>query len=198
MMPELKAPQVNMPFDGNYSQQDYAEQLIQEYIDAGVDPSEVWAQSFDLKDVKYWISNHPEFAKQAVYLDGRYSSRSFNPSKGSSWKPGMRSLVDSGVKIIAPPIWVLVQESWGNKIVPSEYAVAAKAAGLDIITWSFERSGSLDSGGGWYFQSIKDQINSDGDVYKVLDVIAQDVGAIGVFSDWPATVTYYANCMGIK
>jgi len=198
MTPELKAPQVNMPFDGNYSQQDYAEQLIQEYIDAGVDPSEVWTQSFDLKDVKYWISNHPEFAKQAVYLDGRYSSRSFNPSKGSSWKPGMRSLVDSGVKIIAPPIWVLVQESWGNKIVPSEYAVAAKAAGLDIITWSFERSGSLDSGGGWYFQSIKDQINSDGDVYKVLDVIAQDVGAIGVFSDWPATVTYYANCMGIK
>ena len=32
---------------------------------------------------------------------------------------------------------------------------------------------------------------------KLLDVLAQDVGVKGVFSDWPATVTYYANCMGL-
>ena len=31
--------------------------------------------------------------------------------------------------------------------------------------------------------------------FNVLDVLAQDVGVEGVFSDWPATVTYYANCM---
>lgn len=37
----------------------------------------------------------------------------------------------------------------------------------------------------------------DGDVFKVLDVLAKDVGVIGVFSDWPATTTYYANCMGL-
>jgi glycerophosphoryl diester phosphodiesterase len=41
-------------------------------------------------------------------------------------------------------------------------------------------------------------INNDGDMLEVLDVLAQDVGVIGVFSDWPATVTYYANCKGIK
>jgi glycerophosphoryl diester phosphodiesterase len=33
---------------------------------------------------------------------------------------------------------------------------------------------------------------------RVLDVLAAtgppDVGVIGVFSDWPATVTFYANC----
>ena len=29
----------------------------------------------------------------------------------------------------------------------------------------------------------------------VLDVFGQ-VGIRGIFSDWPATVTYYANCMG--
>ena len=33
---------------------------------------------------------------------------------------------------------------------------------------------------------------------KVLDVLAQDVGIRGIFSDWAATVTYYANCMGMK
>ena len=31
----------------------------------------------------------------------------------------------------------------------------------------------------------------------VLDVLARQVGIIGIFSDWPAAVTYYANCMGL-
>jgi glycerophosphoryl diester phosphodiesterase len=26
-------------------------------------------------------------------------------------------------------------------------------------------------------------------------VLAQDVGIIGLFSDWPATTTFYANCL---
>ena len=33
-------------------------------------------------------------------------------------------------------------------------------------------------------------------MYKVLDVLAREVGILGIFSDWPATSTYYANCMG--
>jgi glycerophosphoryl diester phosphodiesterase len=32
----------------------------------------------------------------------------------------------------------------------------------------------------------------------LLDVLARQVGIRGIFSDWPATVTYYANCMGLK
>jgi glycerophosphoryl diester phosphodiesterase len=32
----------------------------------------------------------------------------------------------------------------------------------------------------------------------VIDALAQQVGVKGIFSDWPATVTYYANCMGLK
>ena len=31
-----------------------------------------------------------------------------------------------------------------------------------------------------------------------LDVLAGDVDILDIFSDWPATVTYYANCMGLK
>ena len=27
---------------------------------------------------------------------------------------------------------------------------------------------------------------------------ARDVGVLGVFSDWPATTTFYASCMGMK
>ncbi len=85
-----------------------------------------------------------------------------------------------------------------NAIVPSEYAKAAKAAGLKIIAWSLERSGLLSQGGGgWYYQSIAEAIDNEGDTYELVDVLAKDVGVIGIFSDWPATVTYYANCMGM-
>ncbi len=39
--------------------------------------------------------------------------------------------------------------------------------------------------------------DSDGVMYEYIDALAKDVGAEGIFSDWPATVTYYANCMGL-
>ena len=32
----------------------------------------------------------------------------------------------------------------------------------------------------------------------VIDVLARDAKVRGVFSDWPAAVTYYASCMGMK
>jgi glycerophosphoryl diester phosphodiesterase len=32
----------------------------------------------------------------------------------------------------------------------------------------------------------------------VLDVLAQDVGIRGIFSDWAATVSFYASCKNLK
>jgi glycerophosphoryl diester phosphodiesterase len=109
----------------------------------------------------------------------------------------MAELAAEGVRIIAPPIWMLLALD-GERIVPSTYAKAAKAAGLEIITWTLERSGPLKIGGGWYYQSVADVIDNDGDMLEILDVLAKQVGIRGIFSDWPATVTYYANCMGLK
>lgn len=194
--PELKAPSVDMPFEGNYSQANYAQQMIDDYKQAGIDAKDVLPQSFNLEDVLYWIKNEPEFGGQAVYLDDRYdTAQAFNPNDAATWKPGMQELADQGVKIIAPPLWVLVTLDESDKISPSAYAKAAKEAGLDIITWTLERSGPLNSGGGWYYQSIEKAIDDDGDMLVLLDVLAKEVGVRGVFSDWPATVTYYANCM---
>ncbi len=59
-------------------------------------------------------------------------------------------------------------------------------------------SGPLNDGGGWYYRTIAETIDDDGDMYALLDVLAQDVGIRAIFSDWPATVTYYANCMGLE
>ncbi|ABX50935.1 glycerophosphodiester phosphodiesterase [Shewanella baltica] len=197
MTPELKAASVSMPFDG-FTQQDYAQKMLDEYTAAGVDASQVFPQSFILDDIKYWVANAPEFAKQAVFLDDRYDYNSaFDPQNSATWSPSMADLKTQGVEIIAPPLWVLVALDADKKIIPSEYAKAAKDAGLKIITWSLERSGLLKNGGGFYYQSITEAIDNEGDTFELLDVLAKDVGVIGVFSDWPATVTYYANCMDL-
>ncbi len=198
MTPELKSPSVAMPFEGEYSQQDYAQQMINEYKQAGVSPRDVFAQSFNLDDVKYWIANEPRFGRQSVYLDDRYSNPNFNFKAPSTWTPTMPQLVAQGVQIIAPPMWMLVDLDTEGKIIPSIYAIEARAAGLKIITWTLERSGPLADGGGWYFQSTTNAINNDGDVLSLLDVLAKEVGVIGVFSDWPATVSFYANCNRLK
>ena len=193
--PELKSPSVEMPFDG-YTQEDYAQAMIDDYKAAGIPASDVWPQSFNLDDVLYWIANEPEFGAQAVYLDGRDSVEGFDPMNLDSFSPSMQELADMGVKYIAPPMWMLITLE-NNELAPSAYALAAQDAGLNIITWTLERSGPLGTGGGWYYQSVTDAINGDGKMFEVLDVLAQDVGVKGVFSDWPATTTYYANCMGL-
>lgn len=194
--PELKTPSVEMPFDG-FSQEDYAQKLIDEYKAAGVPPADVFPQSFNLDDILYWIENEPEYGAQAVYLDDTDESiEGWSNMDPTTWEHSMQALKDMGVNYIAPPLWMLVTLKDG-RIVPSAYAEEARAAGLNIITWSLERSGPLAGGGGWYFQSIADAVDSDGDYYTVLNVLAQDVGIVGIFSDWPATVTYYANCFGL-
>ena len=197
MSPELKAPSVTMPYEGVYTQETVAQQLIDEYKKAGVSPGNVFVQSFNLNDILYWIENEPLFGKQAVFLDGRYSNEDFDHDNPSTWSPNMEELFTKGVRIIAPPMWMLVRVDERGHIVPSEYAKNAKAASLEIITWTIERSGLLQTGGGWYYQSVKEIIDNDGDMFEVLHVLAKDVGIMGIFSDWPATVTYYASCKNL-
>lgn len=193
MTPELKSPEVSMPFKG-MTQEQYAQKMLDEYTQMDIPASRVYPQSFNLDDVKYWINNNPDFADQSVYLDGRDSDAGFDPSSPQTWQPSMDELVANGVKILAPPIWMMLKIDNESNIVPSQYAIAAKAAGLELIAWSLERSGPLNQGGGYYYQSIADVINNDGDMMKVVDVLAQDVGVMAIFSDWPATVSYYASC----
>lgn len=192
--PELKSPSVPMPYEGDYTQEQYAQQMIDEYKAAGVAPEDVWAQSFSLDDVLYWIGNEPDFGKQAVYLiptdapgDAAYNDTIAN----------MASLRAQGVNIIAPPMWALLELDARNWILPSELTLAAQANGMGIITWTLERSGLLKDGGGYYYQTTTDVVDRDGFMMMTLHLLAWDVGVLGIFSDWPGTVTYYANCFGL-
>jgi glycerophosphoryl diester phosphodiesterase len=189
MTPELKSPSVTMPFNG-FTQQAYAQKMIDEYKAAGVWPNRVFAQSFSKDDILYWINHEPAFGRQAVYLDDANTVAEL---------PSYADLVGyrhQGIRIWAPPTFALLALDSHNQIVPSQAARNAKAAGLDIITWTLERSGVLaDGNNGFYYQTIDPAITREGDVMRVIDVLARKVGVLGIFSDWPAAVTYYANCM---
>lgn len=193
--PELKSPSVEMPYDG-FSQEDYAQKMIDEYKAAGIPASDVFAQSFNLDDILYWIENEPEFGEQAVFLV-EPADDTWDGNDPATWADQPADLAAKGVKYLAPALWMMLGVDENGEIVPSKYAEEAKAAGLKLIAWSLERSGPLKTGGGWYYQSIADAIDNDSDYLVVVDALAQKVGVEGIFSDWPATVTYYANCFGM-
>ncbi len=192
MTPELKSASVAMPFDG-FTQQAYAQKMIDEYKQARVPAGNVWPQSFNKNDVLYWVQKEPAFGRQAVYLDDANTPADL-PSADE-----LAAYRAQGIRIVAPPVFALLATDGNNNIVPSQYALNAKKAKLDIITWTLERSGILaDGNNGFYFQTFDSAIEREGDVMQVLDVLADQVGVLGVFSDWPATVSFYANCMGVK
>ena len=182
------------------SQANYAQKMIDEYKAAGVNPRDVWAQSFDKEDVLYWIENERRFGRQAVYLDSIDPTAS--PPIDRLSLEELEQLKRKGVKIIAPPMWALLAVDASGEVVPSQYALDIKGLGFEIITWTFERADLREgaANGGWYYQfdPTSRAIKKDSDMYQALDVLARKVRVLGIFSDWPATVTYYANCMGLK
>jgi glycerophosphoryl diester phosphodiesterase len=199
--PELKGASHQDRVDAIFgSQAGYAQKFIDTLKDAGVSPRDVWAQSFNKEDVLYWIKNEPAFGKQAVYLDS--IDPTATPAIPRQTLAELKALKKQGVQIIAPPMWALLSVNSAGEVAPSDYALDIRKAGLKIITWTFERS-DLRNGaakGGWYYQFDPEgkAIKTDGDMYLALDVLARKVGILGIFSDWPGTVTYYANCMGLK
>jgi glycerophosphoryl diester phosphodiesterase len=195
--PELKAGnpvRVNQVFG---SQAAYAQAMINEFKKAHVDPRDVYAQSFNLADVGYWVAHEPAYGRQAVYLDDVDPGSGIPPLTAAE----LRDLRRQGVRIFAPPIPALLAVDSNDQIVPSQYAKDIKAAGLKIISWSFERADLRKGarGAGFYaaFDPDGRAIRKDSDMFLELDALARDVGVIGLFSDWPATVSYYASCMGL-
>jgi glycerophosphoryl diester phosphodiesterase len=198
--PELKSgnpDRINQIFG---SQAKYAQKMIDELRSAGVDPRNVFLQSFDKRDILYWIQNAPEFGRQAVYLDSIDPTAS-PPIPGLTFEE-LTQLHAQGARYFAPPMPALLEVDADNNIVPSQYARDIKQAGFKIITWTFERSdlrkGASQAGFYYYFDPEGKAIKKDSDMYKALDVLAKQVEIVGIFSDWAATVTYYASCMGLK
>ena len=91
--PELKAPEVPMPFDGDYTQEKYASQMLDAYKKAGIPPSDVFAQSFNLADVLYWVKTEPEFRKT-----GGLSRRALREAGSRSRQARDLEALDGGIE----------------------------------------------------------------------------------------------------
>lgn len=197
--PELKTPppQVPMPFNG-YTQQQYAQDFVDAWVKKNISFDRIWPQSFLYSDILFWLEYNDKFAQQAIYL-----VEFDTPEDIAAGTRNLTVAAAAGVNIIGPSVPMLLSPGGpDNKtIVPSAYAKAVKAAGLDIIAWTFERSGPLatvKSRGEYYFGSIANITHYDGQYYEALDVLANQIGIKGLFSDWSATVTYFANCFDLK
>jgi glycerophosphoryl diester phosphodiesterase len=132
------------------------------------------------------------FAQQAVLLDGAEKPSDL-PSLAQ-----LQAFKAQGIRIVAPPIFALLDVKDG-RMTASTHAKNIQQAGLKTIAWSLERSGVMATDrGGWYYQTVNALVKSEGDIYQALDVLVKEAGVIGMFSDWPATTTYYANCMDLR
>ncbi len=131
----------------------------------------------------------------------------------------VRHLADLGVNVFSPPIRSLVAASstGDHSIMPSDAALSLQAMGVAIGSWSAERAGCADDtaplavqpasagpcgfGGGWYYDPLEGEATFQHiDVLRVLDVLFKPVteggvGIVGIFSDFPATVSAYINCI---
>ncbi|CAM5182423.1 hypothetical protein OURE66S_01332 [Oligella ureolytica] len=94
MTPELKKPVVDMPFNG-FSQEQYAQKLLDEYREAGIPAKDVFPQSFEYGDIEYWLSKGDEYGKQAVFLDEELD----DPTIRIKEMPNMR---EAGLEYLAP------------------------------------------------------------------------------------------------
>jgi len=208
--PELKEADPQSIAEIFDDEEQYAQRFADELIAAGVSPSNVWAQSFSQDHVLHWV-RHTPFGEQAVFLvdyDAGADSIVLRSDRDSDDRlqrreaqlEFLRNLRGAGVNIIAPPIPALLTVQ-GDRVVPSQLATDLTDMGFDIITWTLERSdlrqGASQAGYYYDFDPTGAAIKTDSDIFKVLDVLAKDVQVLGVFSDWPATVSYYASCMGL-
>jgi glycerophosphoryl diester phosphodiesterase len=202
--PELKGPNRDARIqieDVFGTRERYAQAMIDEYRESGISADRVFPQSFDVQDVQYWIRNAPDFGRRAVLLEGAFAPEQI-PTADE-----LRERSASGIRIVAAPLWMLLDVDPSGEIVPSKYAREARAAGLDLIAWTLERSGRIveevlptrgTATPSFYYQSTLEALENDGDLMTVLDVLSREVGVLGVFSDWSGTVSYHASCMGLE
>lgn len=181
-IPELKKMSGTALRALGVSVEEYADMLVAEYRDFDISPDRVYLQSFDQNVVNYWLETYPDYASKVVFLDGRGRRPGFRASRAD-----MDSLYEGGLRVIAPPIPMLLEANAQGGLRKTDYATYAVDAGLDLITWTFDSR----------LSEIAGFSRDESDGLRVLDALNKEARVRGVFSDWPEVVTRYANCMNL-
>jgi glycerophosphoryl diester phosphodiesterase len=198
MTPELKAPSVSMPFEQSYTHIDYARAVVDSYRNAGIPPSDVFLQSFDMDVHREWMAYAPDYARTAIL--GVVTS----PHGKTQTLAYVDSLRRAGIETVAAPVSILLTLNEDGQLAATDFAIALRKVGIAIVAWTLERSGRIrdgrveESASDFYLGPMLPSFDNDGDIYRVIHALNVEVGVRAIFSDWPATVTYYANCVGME
>ena len=193
MTPELKRPA--RPLPEGFSRRQLSERFISAYREAEVPLTDLYPQSFERKEIARWRALDPAFAARAVYLEGRVPSRRLLPRQRLLLLPLLLPLRRAGIERLAAPLWMLAEASAEGALRVSPYGALAAELGFELIAWTLERSPPRSRRGrDWYYQGLEEVLTRDGDLFTLLHLLRHELPLIGVFSDWPATVSYYASC----
>ncbi len=181
------------PFDRDLA----ARQLVDALREHGFSPRDVRLQSFDRDDIRRWLAYAPAYGARAIWLIDRAGDAS-PPTRET-----LDGLYREGFRALGPPISLLLRVDERDRLRASGFARRARDAGFELIGWTLERSGRIHDGRvegrarDFYLDPVLAALRNDGDVFRVVDALAREVGVVGLFSDWPATTTFYANCLGL-
>jgi len=118
------------------SQAAYAQAMIDDYKAAGISPAIVWAQSFNKDDICTGSRTIRNSAGRRCFWTTPMSGR-------AAQRSGAEGFANQGIRIVAPADVGAADAGCPGQDRASQYARDAKAAGLDIITWTLERSGRI-------------------------------------------------------
>ncbi len=192
-IPELKRTSKG-PLEKQDKQRAHA--FLAAYRDARIDSARVFPQSFDLDTIAYFQQALPEYARQAIYLDGQFESRGFDASNPSSFSLDMSDLAARNIFAIGAPYFILLQEN-GGRLEPSAYALEAKRAGLSIFAWTLDRPSMAQLAKTNFHLRASFSTVQRAEYFQLVDALARTSGILGIFTDDPAPLTYYANCFDI-
>ncbi len=163
----------------------FAQKLLDEYRQYNIPPNRVILQSFEYADIEYWLRNAPN--QPLLYL-----LRPWEPSVPVT-REAFQRLYQAGVRAVAPPIATLLRWTPESGLQPTALADAAVQADMKLYAWTLERT---DPTGSDAFDLPGNPLKlGEAYVFPILHALVEQVGVAGVFTDWPATVTYYANCL---
>ena len=188
--------------DNTITHDDIRKRIVQDYIDAGVPPEEVFLQSAYLEDIEFWIEHFPEYGQNAVFVDDRMARYKEGWEKHEETVEAFEALTTKGIRTVSPGMPVLLDLDEDGKLVPSTYAKNAQEAGLQLVTWthsavmnySVPKKNGEDEDDEEYEKRLTKVLRDPAQAMDVLDVLFQDVGIIRIQSDMPADVVFYDNC----
>ncbi|TPX73999.1 hypothetical protein CcCBS67573_g04745 [Chytriomyces confervae] len=193
------------------------------YKDAGKKGTLGIMQTFDRRVAKIWKQNNKDLP--VLYLiqspmNTTTTEKDCVSASDCGTPDVLRNLMKLGVELFAPALNGLVTAK-NHRYVEHQYSQDIKALAEELGlkdkvflgSWSLERSacvsqygdGSFNAeaglgaigGCGWYYNSVEGyaSFGQHEDALLMMDALFTKAGVVSLFSDFPATVSMYSNCV---